>query len=92
MNTSDAPRKTIARKPSHFGSNRKSGELGSSSAILASIGSIGGAIANMTPICAETLQDFRRVVGQPRPLTALQSHVPGMQPAFEAIDYVGQSR
>src|SRR5688572_29346009 len=44
MNTSFAPRKTMARKPSHFGSKRYSPEAGSLSVSLASIGSIGGAI------------------------------------------------
>src|SRR5439155_11134477 len=42
MNTSDAPRNTMARKPSHFGSYRKS-PSGRASASLASIGSMGGA-------------------------------------------------
>ena len=41
-----APRKTIARNPSHFGSYRKPSPTGSSVASFASIGSIGGAIAN----------------------------------------------
>src|SRR5437867_7240574 len=44
MYTSDSPRNTIARKPSHFGSY-KNGPAGSSSASFASIGSIGGATA-----------------------------------------------
>src|SRR5205823_8794529 len=39
------PRKTRARKPSHFGSNRWSPPCGSSSASFASIGSTGGAMA-----------------------------------------------
>src|SRR5262249_10172844 len=38
------PRNTIARKPSHLGSYRNPGPLGSASASRASIGSIGGAI------------------------------------------------
>src|SRR5215210_3573263 len=42
MKRSDSPRNTMARKPSHFGSNRKSPSLGSASVSLASIGSIGG--------------------------------------------------
>src|SRR4051794_41764641 len=46
MNTSEAPRNTMARNPSHFGSYRKPSPAGSSVASLASIGSIGGAIAN----------------------------------------------
>src|SRR5580700_8560184 len=46
MNTSGPPRKTIARKPSHFGSYSRPPPAGSSSASLASIGSIGGVIAN----------------------------------------------
>src|SRR2546426_5371279 len=43
MYTSAAPRNTIARNPSHLGSNRKSPSSGRASASLASIGSIGGA-------------------------------------------------
>ena len=46
MKSSASPRNTIARKPSHFGSNRYAPSGGSSSASLASIGSIGGAIGN----------------------------------------------
>ena len=46
MNTSEPPRNTIARKPSHLGSYRKPSPAGSSSASFASIGSIGGAIGN----------------------------------------------
>src|SRR6516165_469310 len=46
MKTSSRPRKTMARNPSHFGSYNQSGVVGRSSASLASIGSIGGAIAN----------------------------------------------
>src|SRR5262245_22431149 len=43
MNTSPLLRNTMARKPSHFGSNRNASPAGSSSAGFASIGSIGGA-------------------------------------------------
>ena len=46
MNTSEPPRKTIARNPSHFGSYRNVPAAGSFSASLASMGSIGGAMAN----------------------------------------------
>src|SRR5882757_5563060 len=45
MNTSAAPRNTIARKPSHLGSYRNAPSEGSSVASFASIGSIGGGIA-----------------------------------------------
>src|SRR5919204_3709713 len=41
------PRNTIARKPSHFGSNRKSPSRGSPSVSLASMGSIGGVTAKV---------------------------------------------
>src|ERR1041384_5639884 len=44
MKSSEVPRNTIARKPSHFGSYRYSPCGGSSSASFASIGSTGGAI------------------------------------------------
>ncbi len=50
MNASSPPRKTIARKPSHFGSYRKLPPAGIASAVFASIGSIGGAIANMSAL------------------------------------------
>src|SRR5690606_10447945 len=43
MKTSSRPRKTSARKPSHFGSYKKSPAEGSASVSFASIGSIGGA-------------------------------------------------
>src|SRR5258707_375154 len=45
MYTSSPPRNTIARKPSHFGSNRNA-PSGMASASLASIGSMGASIAN----------------------------------------------
>src|SRR6478752_4069794 len=44
--SSAAPRKTSARNPAHFGSYRNPGPAGSSSASLASIGSMGGTIGN----------------------------------------------
>src|SRR5438128_285673 len=44
MYTSAAPRNTIARNPSHLGSNRKLPAGGSACSSLASIGSIGGAM------------------------------------------------
>src|SRR5688572_25256259 len=48
MNTSSgAPRKTMARNPSHFGSYRYSPPGGISSAIFASIGSTGGSIGKI---------------------------------------------
>ena len=37
----------MARKPSHFGSNSQPSPSGSSSASLASIGSIGGSIGKL---------------------------------------------
>src|SRR5687768_4024289 len=40
----------MARKPSHLGSNRKPACWGSSSAILASMGSIGGVVAGVEAI------------------------------------------
>src|ERR1700681_3804112 len=46
MYTSLAPRKTMARKPSHLGSNRKSLFSGRLSASLANMGSTGGSIGN----------------------------------------------
>src|SRR5688572_13684843 len=46
MNRSDAPRNTIARKPSHLGSYSQPLPLGSSVASLASIGSTPGSIGN----------------------------------------------
>src|SRR5688500_18709139 len=46
MKTSDAPRKMMARKPSHLGSKRKPPAAGKSSASLASMGSSGGAMGN----------------------------------------------
>src|SRR5262245_23860006 len=48
MKTSGPDRKIMARKPSHFGSNRKWLPFGISSASLASIGSIGGSIGKGT--------------------------------------------
>src|SRR2546426_28455 len=44
MYTFEAPRNTMARNPSHLGSNRKLPAGGSASSSLASIGSIGGAM------------------------------------------------
>src|SRR5438093_13461990 len=44
MYTSEAPRNTMARNPSHVGSNRELPAGGSASSSLASIGSIGGAM------------------------------------------------
>src|SRR3954464_10346579 len=45
MKHSSPLRKMMARKPSHLGSNRNPSAAGSSSAILASIGSMGGVVA-----------------------------------------------
>src|SRR5215510_3703185 len=60
MKTSESPRKTIARKPSHFGSYRNRPPSGSSSESLASIGSIGGAIGNPLDICHQCTQRHTR--------------------------------
>src|SRR6266849_4772093 len=46
MNTSSLLRNTIARNPSHLGSNRKSPSRGISSATFASMGSTGGRTGN----------------------------------------------
>src|SRR6266849_1827973 len=58
MYTSDPPRKTSARNPSHLGSYRKA-PVGSSSASFASIGSIGGSTANILNSQRSTLDDHR---------------------------------
>src|SRR4051794_9100662 len=42
MNSASPLRNTIARKPSHLGSNEKPAPVGTSSALFANIGSIGG--------------------------------------------------
>src|SRR5262245_59351834 len=47
MKRSDAFRNTMARKPSHLGSNNRLPSTGSSSASFASIGSTGGGMANV---------------------------------------------
>src|SRR5436309_14451863 len=47
MYTSEAPRNTMARNPSHLGSNRKLPAGGSACSSLASIGSIGGAMGKL---------------------------------------------
>src|SRR5688500_17699886 len=52
MKTSVSPRKTMARKPSHFGSKRNGPESGSAPASLASIGSIGGESAKPSELVA----------------------------------------
>src|SRR5687767_6948586 len=81
MYTSEALRKTIARKPSHLGSNRNSPLGGRSSASLASIGSIGGAMGNSEsdlvvivkrPVRGNEVWKFRYLEVAPR-LHSLQS-------------------
>src|SRR3954470_1709879 len=71
MNTSDDPRKTIARNPSHLGSNRNPAPAGTSSASLASIGSTGGAIIERTTAQFATLE---------KPLVQVLEKIPGDQP------------
>src|SRR5439155_13170860 len=56
--TSDPPRKTIARNPSHLGSY-KNAPAGSSSASLGSIVSIGGATAKMVRVVVVVYLTFR---------------------------------
>src|ERR1700719_3151766 len=36
------------------------------------------------------LQDFRRVVGEPRALAARQGHMTAVRPALEAVDDIGE--
>src|SRR5688572_24083513 len=50
MKRSEAPRKTIARKPSHLGSNIQPPPSGSASASLASIGGMPGAMGNFASL------------------------------------------
>src|SRR3954463_10694230 len=50
MKTSAPPRNTMARKPSHFGSNRKPSVVGSDSATFDSMGSTGGVMAKSVTI------------------------------------------
>ena len=49
VNTSSPSRKTIARKPSHFGSNSQPSPVGSPSEAFASIGSSGGSKGSFIP-------------------------------------------
>src|SRR5262245_58339051 len=58
MNTSAPPRKTRARKPSHFGSYRKVSPAGSAVESFASIGSIGGSMGN--GIARKLINNLRR--------------------------------
>src|SRR5258706_10094105 len=48
----------MARNPSHFGSNTNAPVSGSSGVSFASIGAIGGAIANGAGLCAEVGAGF----------------------------------
>src|SRR3954465_8016435 len=50
MKTSAPPRNTMARKPSHFGSNRNPSVVGSDSATFDSMGSTGGVMAKSVTI------------------------------------------
>src|SRR6266511_5366944 len=64
MKTSDAPRKAMARNPSHFGSKRKLPAAGRASASLASMGSIGGATGNASALgCVPTNPPISRRFG-----------------------------
>src|SRR5262245_60463380 len=64
MYTSSVERNTIARKPSHLGSNRKPSPSGIVSTSLASIGSMGGAGIMESEATLSEIAEQRRPVAR----------------------------